>query len=364
VKTQRDRDESLEIDIEHLLDYLGVHNVEKRGREVWFSCPFPGHKTGDSQQSASFRPADRHPWWMFNCFGCGSRGDAADFFAKHQGLPKLGGRSAAKQWLRDEYGTGYRETDLEEKLEKLRKIKEPKKCTKSTPEPIDESHQEERSVDWAGAWDEYVNDQILPDALAYLFHRGLTGETLTEWEVGFDPVTEMLSIPYRDEQGRLLGFKGRAWWEGARPRYMVLGNREGREDRFGFQTLDVSKTVHGIHKLAPGHRLIVVEGELNNMAMRQYGHGRTVGVSGQYLSARQIQIITSVCDEVVLIFDENEKAVRAARGDIERSIPGLVPKVHVRMVPARDCDPADASDELVASWLDAAVDPFSVYFLT
>ena len=145
---------------------------------------------------------------------------------------------------------------------------------------------------------------------------------------------------------------------------MMLGDKEGREDRFGFPTLDISQTVHGLHKLAPGHRLIVVEGELNNMAMRQYGHGRTVGVSGQFLSARQIQIITSLCDEVVLIFDENEKAVRAARGDLEREIPGLAPKVHVRIVPARDCDPADASDEMVASWLDAAVDPFSVSFLT
>lgn len=279
----------------------------------------------------------------------------------------MGGRSQAKQWLREEYGHEHRVVDLSEKLKRLDKIKQKgvRSSTRAPIEPIDECHQEERSVDWEFAWEYWTPGGdatgTLPDSLAYLFDRGFHWKTLNEFGVGLDPITGMLSIPYRDVTGLLLGFKGRAWWEGAKPRYMMLGNKEGREDRFEFDTLDVSQTVHGLHPLEPGRRLIVVEGELNNMAMRQYGHRRTIGVSGQYLSARQIQIVASLCDEVVLIFDENEKAVRAARGDRDREISGLAPKIHVRIVPARDLDPADASDEEVAHWLDAAVDPFSIY---
>jgi DNA primase len=335
--------DNVKIDIVDMLDFLGISEIEKEGDEVWFKCPFPGHKPGSGNRNNSFRPADKHGWYTFNCFVCGNSGTAIEFWSKVQGIHVF----LAKAALRERYGTSFIDTiDLWSDYEKI--INQDVTAEKRAIVPIDEKEQEDRAVDWEAVWDAMLMDDTAPPKWSmYMFQRGFTKQTLEDAEIGFDPILRMISIPYRDEEGRLIGFKGRAWWPEAKPKYRFLGNKPGKEDRYNFDTFDASQTLYGIHDI-PGTsgRVILCEGELNRLAMKQYGHRRVLGMSGQFMSKAQVAILSRVADEVVLLFDEEEKAERAAEM-IQIVMPVLI-------VPERDSDPADASDEEVAEWLDGA----------
>ncbi len=345
------RSEDLQIDAEEVLGYLGVTGIEWRGRELHYECPFPGHKSGSSNNNASFRESDRHPWWMGHCYVCGWSGDLCDFFSQAQGLGKFG-RNRAKKWFRDQYGIGSwsdeRYAGLAGKVNKMLNVRdvEERKVIPALPEEI----LEERAVDWFAAWDAYQQD---PDSeelepFFYMFKRGFTPETLEAWEIAYDPISEMVAIPYRDAEGRLIGLKGRAWWSNARPKYRFLGNK-GNEDRYGFDTIEISQVLYGIWRLKPGKRVIMCEGELNSIAMDQHGYDRVLGLSGQYLSPDQARYLKWIADEVWFIFDEDEKAVQAAR-----ALHG-VSRVPSYIIPERDSDPADATTEEVDQWFETAV---------
>lgn len=334
----------LNVDIVDMLQFLGVSQIEKDGKEIWFQCPFPGHKPGSGNRNASFRrSAKQEGQWVFNCFVCGNKGYAHEFWALHQGIhPKL-----AKIALKERYGSAFIDPGAgDEVLREINRLLGEEDERDRPPVPLDERHVTERGVDWQGVWDAILADKEVPPALSYMFERGFMVDTLVAHDIGYDPVTEMISIPYRDAEHRCVAFKGRAWWDNARPKYRMLGNKPGKEDRYEFDTCDISFLLYGVWNLPPGDRLILCEGELNCMALRQYGHGRVLGLSGQFLHEKQVPILTGNANEVVLLFDEEEKAERAARM-IEKKVRALI-------VPEHDGDPADSSDEEVASWLDDA----------
>lgn len=338
---------TLNIDIVDMLEFLGVNHIEKETKEVWFECPFPGHKPGSGNRNNSFRKSAKHEWWTFNCFVCGNHGTAADFWALHQGVRKAQARVALKQRYGSRFIDPGEGTAVLDEIERILGAKEEERSR--PPVPLPNRLVEEMSVDWKGAWDAYSSDQDVPEALTYMFRRGFMWQTLAAAEIGFDPISNMISIPYRNVSGQLVGFKGRAWQQGAKPKYRMLGNKKGREDRYEFDTCDISYLMYGEWDLpaGPGGRLIVTEGELNRLALKQFGHRRTLGLSGQFLHEQQAQIIARYTDAVVLLFDEEEKAERAA-ALLERRINS------VWIVPEHEGDPADASDEEVASWLDDA----------
>lgn len=343
---------SVSIPIEDLLDWLGVKDVSKEGREWHFKCPFPGHKPGSSNSNSSFREARDHPWWIFNCFVCGSHGTAIDFYARHQSVSPL----MAKGILKQRYGSKFIDPGdgLLEKAMKLVGDKNQRAPRGRREErqilPLSESIIESWTIDW---FDIHAHPEEYGDGATYMFERGFSPRTLTEWEVGIDPVTGMIAIPYRDDEHRFLGGKGRAWWDNARPRYKMLGNREGKESRYDYDALNVSQVLFGTWKLnlhSEHDEVVLCEGELNCMALWQKGWaGRCLGMSGQFMSDRQAQILRAATNKAMLIFDEEEKAFAAAEK--------LIPQVIVTIVPERDEDPADASGEEIEQWLASAVDP-------
>jgi hypothetical protein len=343
----------VEIDIEEMLDYLGVKNLEWRGRELWFTCPFSGHAT-DSNTNASFRTSDKHPWWIFRCFVCGRRGTAIEFVAEAEDLTGVFARTKAKIWLKEKYGTEWHDAgdDFPDDIAKILNKGPKSKLTKRPLVGLPERILEERAVDWEAAWNAMLEDETAPPEWSmYMFRRGFTWKTLERWEIGFDPIRKMLTIPYRDAEGHLIGFKGRAWWPNAKPKYGVIGNKPGRESRYDFETADITQLAFGIHRVKPSAEpLFVCEGELNTIAMDQYGFSRTLGISGQYLSDFQVHQIADNTDEAILIFDENEKAMRAAK-TLER-------KISVWIIPERDLDPADAESGIVEKWIDQKIAPF------
>lgn len=313
------------IDVETMLRELGIRNVrDDHGGSVWYSCPFPGHKKLDSTPSASMSTIEvpkpngdgTYPKTKFHCFACGESGNAIDFLAKYEGVNLI----TAKRFLRDRFALGY----IEEhgSIEgAIRSILEEKKKNPPSTRPlkiIDESVLAEFSIDWYGvsnAWKDGIGE--VPEPLAYMIKRGFTAKTLNEFDIGYDERSSLLTIPVRNADGFIIGFKGRAWWEDAHPRYKAIGGEE-----YGFDTYEMGRVLFALNIAKDVCNyvfsgLIVREGELNAMMLHQHGWTNAVGISGKKLSVRQQELIKQYAHKVSFWFDDPEDAAGAASHFIE-----------------------------------------------
>jgi DNA primase len=206
-------------------------------------------------------------------------------------------------------------------------------------------------------------------ACDYAFGRGFLPDTLAEWQFGYDERSKRLVFAVRDEQNRLVGFKGRAL-DGRHPKYLVIGDRPGKPAHYGYPCYQTGKLVFGLShalKLADPydedrHRhLIVCEGELNAVALWQAGYP-AVAISGSNFTEDQERLLIRHADSVTLFFDSDEAGDRAAWGYTDSkgqehlgAAQKLRPFIGVRLVPPHEDDPASMSEQQIADLIDSSV---------
>lgn len=347
------------VDVEDFLEGLRVRNIERADLEYWrFSCPFPGHSNGDENPSAQMRDDNT----AFYCFGCKRHGNAITFLSEYEGVNFL----IARRWIREQWGGGFKEPvgGAASEWEKARKEAETR--YENPPQVIlDESVLDRFWVDWVDAyctWDQTKEG----GPIGYMFNRGFEPETLMEWEIGYDDLSERFTIPVRDEDGQLVGFKARAWKDHP-AKYISLGDKPGKPSRYGFPTYEKSLVVFGLPQAHYTGRLILVEGELNRISMHQKGWKDCGAIAGSSLSQTQARIIREHCDEAIIFFDSlrddgsiDEAGFEATWGRTEkgRHKPGAVdilePHMPVKVVPEHYGDPADMTPEQIQECLDGA----------
>lgn len=311
------------VDVQSFLRLLGIRNIKEDGQEVQYSCPFPGHNHGDKNPSASMQQGTT----VAHCFGCGWSGNAVSFLAELEGVSPL----KATQWLREEFGDGFKDPDesfsreINEVLNSYANV--PKLLEERIP-ILNESEVQKRSIDWCS----HSLDSSGPTS--YFIDRGFLPETLMEYEIGWDEISQRFTIPIRDELGNLIGFKARAL-PGVEPRYLVLGGPE-----YGFEPYQTARVVFGLDKAIKykpaweeEYCLVVCEGELNSIAYHQKIGMNSVGISGKHLSQEQVRLIVNNCRCAILFFDEIEDAISAARK--------LEPYIPVKIIPEHNKDAAD-----------------------
>lgn len=301
------------------LDELGILNIREDNEEIFFSCPFDGHKNGDRNPSASFNISKN----VFNCFGCLRSGNAVSFLSELEGVSYL----KALGWIRERFGAGFIEPQ-DTLLEELESIFNPVERAERTKKQIilSEKEIEKRAIEW-----EHITD-------SYLTQRGFTPEILNQFQVGFDNISGRYTIPIRNEHDELVGFKARTPMLKILPRYFVLGGIN-----YGFEPYDTGKVVFALSR-AEGTEYILCEGELNTISCHQKGFTNTIGISGKYLTDEQAKLIRERATMVVLIFDETEDASRAARK--------LEPFTTTLIVPEHDKDPAEMEIRELQNLLD------------
>lgn len=295
------------VDVEDFLNALEVENVVlATDEEYQFSCPFPGHNAGDNNPSAYMNSGSLEPekTTLWYCHGCKRKGNALTFLSEHENVSK----QKASLWIRQQYDSTFREPKegtFQAEWDAHFKAQEEKEKLVVNP-PLDEWELERFKVDWADVYCEW--SQTKDPHIGYLFNRGFEPETLMDWNIGYDRYSQRFTIPIRDVDGSLVGFKARSHMEWQHPRYLILGDRPNKSTweagiKYGFAPYSPSQIVFGLDKLAKTGKVILVEGELNVLAMHQMGYNNTVGLGGSNLSARQIQTIRWHADEVVLFLD-------------------------------------------------------------
>lgn len=343
------------VDVEEFLTELGIRNVrDTYSGEIQFSCPFPGHTHLDSTPSASMaqverpipsNPSETYPKTSFYCFTCGARGTAISFLADYEGVSVI----TAKRFLRERFARNYvsPQGSVAEALAKILEAKAPK-TTERKERVLPESTLDQFYLNWPevyAAW-EATQGTGVHEAFGYMLNRGFEPETLMDFDIGYDPISKRITIPCRDEEGKLIGFKGRAWWEDAKPKYKVLGGEE-----YDFEPYQVSQVLWGLNEAAKsfshsGGNMIIREGELNAMKLQEYGWNNSVGISGKRLSKAQVSLIKKYAARVIIWLDDPLDSAEAA-SKLDRSMP-------VWIVPHTDLDPVEMPRSSVEDAINSA----------
>ncbi|MGH7642968.1 MAG: DNA primase [Candidatus Dormibacteria bacterium] len=113
-------------------------------------------------------------------------------------------------------------------------------------------------------------------------------------------------IPIRDEQGRSVGFGGRAIGEGS-PKYLNTRGTSLFEKSYVLFGLDLAR--EAMHK---ERRAVLMEGYFDVIGAHRIGIRNAVSVSGTALTDAQVRLLRRFSDEVILCFDGDPAGQTAA----------------------------------------------------
>ena len=318
-------------------DVVGRYVTLKRsGANLFGLCPFHGEKTA----SFSVNPTKG----IYYCFGCHKGGGAINFQMEIEGLSYPDAvRALAKQVGMEvpedeQYQSRYR---AQERLWALMKE--------------------------AGRF--YYNQLYSPQGaqcLEYVQKRGLSKAIVTRFGIGYAPnswnalVDAMRKKGYTDQELKaadLVGEKNGRIYDRFRNRLMfpifdVRGNVIG----FGGRVLDDSKpkylnsnetlifnkrkNLFGMNfaKMTKQPFIILVEGNIDVVALHQYGFDNAVASLGTSLTEEQVTLLSRYTQQVVLTYDTDEAGRRAA----QRAIPMLEKAgIQVKVLQMKDAKDPD-----------------------
>lgn len=283
--------------------------LQQKGKSHWGCCPFHSEKT----PSFSVNGVEQ----FFHCFGCGASGDVISFIQKIESVDFM----EAVKILADSAGM---EVPAYVGDENVKKNKEKKDLYILA--------NKEAAI--------YYNKILFTEkgksALDYLYKRGLTKEVITKFGLGaspdwtslvnylrsknfkmedlkeagliekgqkgnyYDIMAERLMFPIINSYGSVIGFSARSLKDGKFAKY------RNTAQTFVF---DKSRVVYGINllkKLKQNEGLkeiIVVEGQMDVIALHSAGFSNTVACMGTALTKYHSKELKRFADKVIISFD-------------------------------------------------------------
>ena len=315
-------------------------SLKRSGSNLFGLCPFHGEKT------ASFSVAPDKG--IYYCFGCHKGGNAVNFMMEIEGLSypdavrALAKRAGMEVPEDEQYQSRYR---AQERLWALHK-------------------------EAARFFHSQLYSPVGKEALQYALGRGMSKSILTTFGVGFAPdtwdslVKAMRAKGYTDQELKDSGlvtvsqkngnifdrFRGRLMFPiiDVRGNVIGFGGRIIKNDKEAAKYLNSPETLifnkrknlFGLNlaKKTKQDFLILVEGNIDVVALHQYGFDNAVASLGTSLTEEHAVLLSRYTEQVVLIYDGDEAGQRATR----RAIPmlekaGLQVKV-MQMKDAKDPD--------------------------
>lgn len=298
--------------------------IDQRGRQFVARCPFHQEKTGSFYVSP-----ERN---TYHCFGCGKGGDIFSFVQDIEGisfkevLPILAQKAGivlSNTYNRESSDAHGKLYDLMEKAKTFYK--------------------------------ESLNDEVKK----YLKERGLTDETINTFDIGFakddwrqlttylgntfsakdmnasglfietpkgsyDRFRGRIMFPIKDSQGRVVAFTGRIL-----PSLILENKTVGKEPAKYVNSPETdlyhkSAILFG-YDLAKNHmrlnkRVILVEGQMDLIALHQAGFGETVALSGTALTETHLKLIGRFTDTIIFSLDNDDAGLKATEKGIKLAL--------------------------------------------
>jgi DNA primase len=327
------------VDVEHYLESLGVRNLKRASETEWsFSCPMPDHPGSDENPSAYMNSMTG----LFQCFSCKAKGNIVQVTSILLDVSHL----EATRLLKEAYMPGYYDPDERDTVKEVKKIMEEaaEREEKLRNHILFDDTKDSFYVDWHydfGSGQPYAQ---------YMEARGFEEDALQEWELGYDERSRRITIPVRDEKGNLVGFKGRAWEDYNKPKYLILGDRPGKVSHYGWTPYHVTEVLFGAHRFEHQDQLIIMEGELNVVACYQKTRRNAVALNGSNFSDKQAEIVKSKTESVVTFLDSD----LAGKLCTEKIIEKLSPYMPVYVVPDHVGDAATMDASTIERTIDSA----------
>ncbi|MFT6143021.1 MAG: DNA primase [Myxococcota bacterium] len=301
-------------------------SLNRRGKSYKGLCPF------HQEKSPSFHVIPDKG--IFHCFGCQTGGDAFKFLMLLEGLSFI---EAVKE-LAGSVGITIEERELSP--EDKRNLKQRatsydvlsaaseffRSMLWTRPEGAKaRSYVHDRSLDESTAQDAGLG--FAPDAWSQLtdhlhglgYNAQLIGDVgLSKTREGrsgsYDTFRNRLIFPIRDERGRVIGFGGRLL-DGDGPKYLNSPETS---------LYDKSRVLYGLYEgrsaIQQKKRIIIVEGYMDVLAMRQAGFAEAVATCGTALTSQHMTKLRRLADRAIVLFDSDAAGMRAA----EKSLPMFV----------------------------------------
>ena len=321
------------LDFEQVLQHYGVE-VKRKGKQHHGFCPLPNHS--GKRNSPSFSANLERG--IFQCFGCGSKGNVLEF----AGLME-------KVDLKD--GAALREVAVKLQQRFCPELGNSPQETKSTP-PEKSEKPTESKTELQVVVNEPLDFELkgLDAEHPYLLKRGFTSATIGHFGLGFCSrglLKNRVAIPLNDADGALVGYAGRVVDDTTinedNPRYRFPGKRLRDETVFEFR-----KTLflyNGFRIKAPVDDLIVVEGFTSVWWLTQHSLPNVVATMGSDCSEQQAELIVSLVNpsgHIWIMADADPAGDRFAESVLTR----VSPHRFVRWVKLKkDCQPTDLSAE-------------------
>jgi len=297
-------------------DVLRHYKVEvsRKGEQHQGFCPLPSHQ-GKGKSPSFSANLERG---IFNCFGCGAKGNVLEFAALMSGVNVADGDALRKVALE------LQQTFFPEGASTRTKA--------VVTEPLLQALAPEVVVNAPLDFELKGLNQHHP----YLLGRGFTAETMAHFGVGFcerGVLKDKMAIPLHDHDGRLVGYAGRVVDDEAitedNPCYRFPSARVRGDVRHEFKE---SLFLYNGHRLrVPCDDLIVVEAFPSVWWLCQHGLPHVVGLMGSECSDRQAELIVSSVKpsgRVWLMPDGDKAGTRLA----ETFLPQIAPHRFVRWV--------------------------------
>ena len=322
-------------------DVVGQYvNLKRSGANLFGLCPFHGEKT------ASFSVAPDKG--IYYCFGCHKGGSVINFQMEIEGLSypdavrALAKRAGMEVPEDEQYQSRYRQ---QERLWALHK-------------------------EAARFFHSQLYAPVGAEALKYAYGRGMSKSVLTKFGIGYAPdgwtnlVDALRRKGYTDEELKESGLvtvsrKNGSLFDRFRDRLMfpiidVRGNVIGFGGRVIKKDSDAAKYLNSPETLIFNKRknlfgmnlakktkhpyFILVEGNIDVVALHQYGFDNAVASLGTSLTDEQAALLSKYTDQVVLIFDGDAAGQNATR----RAIPILEKAgLQVKVLQLRDAKDPD-----------------------
>lgn len=267
------------LDFEQVLRHYGVE-VKSKGSQHHGYCPLPQH--AGAKNSPSFSANLERG--IFQCFGCGAKGNVLDFAALMENADPRDGAALRK------VAAGLQKQFCPE----VHAPAQPEKPPVSPPEKPA-----------AAKLPVIVNAPLdfelkgLDAGHPYLLGRGFTPETIARFGLGFcarGMLKNRVAIPLHNHDGKLVGYAGRVVDDRTiteeNPRYRFPGTRERDGKTFEFHKTRL--LYNGYRLQAPVDSLIVVEGFTSVWWLTQNGLPSVVATMGADCSERQVDLILSL----------------------------------------------------------------------
>lgn len=306
--------------------------LKKAGRNHQACCPFHSEKTPSFTVSQDKQ--------FYHCFGCGAHGNAISFIMEYDRLEFV---------------------DAIEELASFHNLEVPREESNKTPaqqrQEIQAAQQRKDDFELMSQISRFYQQQlkVAEDkhvAIDYLKGRGLTGEIVKQFGIGYIPDSwdgmmkvfgqsnaasqqlvdlgmaiqgdkqrpydrfrGRIMFPIRDKRGRHIGFGGRVLGDGT-PKY--LNSPETRIYHKGHE-------LYGLYeaKLANKNleKLVVVEGYMDVVALAQLGVDYAVASLGTATTYEQLQTMFRTVKEVICCYDGDRAGREAAWRAMENALP-------------------------------------------